>query len=115
MVGGFGGRGFLAALMFPSGVEEGVMFAVAAEVETDRGMGRSANRLLGEEGLADGLEGAAGDEGVGEGEGLSKAPSESVSASGVDALEAMARCVKVAALDGRGTRYRGSGKGQWRW
>jgi hypothetical protein len=36
MVGAFGGRGFLAALMLPRGVEEKVMFAVAPEVETVR-------------------------------------------------------------------------------
>jgi hypothetical protein len=66
MVGGFGGRGFLAALMLPNGVEEGVMFAVAPVVDIDRGKG------------------------VGEGKGLSKAVSESISASGVDALEAIA-------------------------
>jgi hypothetical protein len=55
MVGAFGGRGFLAALMLPRGVEEKVMFAVAPEVETVRG-----------------LEGAAGDEGEGEPKALSE-------------------------------------------
>jgi hypothetical protein len=91
MVGGFGGRGFLAALMFPSGVDEGVIFAVAPVVDTLRGGGgRSTDRKPADEALADGLEGASGEDGAGEGEGLSKALSESISASGVDALEAMA-------------------------
>jgi hypothetical protein len=57
IVGGFGGRGFLAALMFPNGVEEGVMFAVAPVVIAVRGAGRSANRWVGEVSLAEGLEG----------------------------------------------------------
>jgi hypothetical protein len=90
MVGGFGGRGFLAALMLPNGVEEGVMFAVAPVVDIDRGKGRSTERWEDEEASAKGLKGASGEEGVGEGKGLSKAASESISASGVDALEAIA-------------------------
>jgi hypothetical protein len=98
MVGGFGGRGFLAALMLPSGVEEGVMFAVAPVVDTDRGGGRSADRKLDDEALAEGLDGASGEDGAGEGEGLSKAVSESISASGVDALEAIARGGKSRGL-----------------
>lgn len=38
--GGAGPRGFLAALMLPSGVEENVMFAVAPEVDMEWGLGR---------------------------------------------------------------------------
>jgi hypothetical protein len=74
IVGAFGGRGFLAALMLPRGVEEKVMFAVAPEVETVRGMGRSPGES--NEGAAsleeEGLEGAAGDEGEGEPKGVSE-------------------------------------------
>ena len=87
MVGGFGGRGFLAALMLPSGVEEDVMFAVAPDVDTVRGRGRSADRWSGEGASAVGLEGAGGEEGASEGEGLSKTVSESTSTSGVDGFE----------------------------
>jgi hypothetical protein len=72
MVGAFGGRGFLAALMLPRGVEEKVMFAVAPEVETVRGRGRSAERKVGAALVDEGLEGAAGDEGEGEPKALSE-------------------------------------------
>jgi len=42
------GRGFLAALMFPSGVEEGVMLAVVSpDVETVRMVGRGGSRAVG--------------------------------------------------------------------
>jgi hypothetical protein len=86
MVGGFEGRGFLAALMFPSGVDEDVMLAVAPDVvEADRGGGRSADWGSGEEASAVGLEGAD------EGEGLSNTLSDSTSASGVEGFEAMAK------------------------
>jgi hypothetical protein len=62
--------------MFPSGVEEDVMLAVAAAVvDALRGRGRSAEGL----------------EGAGESEGLSKTVSESTSASGVVGLEDMAK------------------------
>jgi hypothetical protein len=79
------GAGFLAALMLPSGVDEKVMFAVAPEVDTERTAGRSGASVEGEA-LAGGLEGTGGEEG----EGVSKGVSESMSASGVDALEAIA-------------------------
>lgn len=71
----------------PSGVEEDVMFAVAPDVDTVRGRGRSADRWSGEGASAVGLEGAGGEEGAGEGEGLSKTVSESTSMSGVDGFE----------------------------
>ena len=74
-------RGFLAALMFPSGVEEGVMLAVAPVVTLERAAGRSGT--LSDEGeVAEGLEGKGGEDG----EGLSKGVSLS-SPSGVDAAE----------------------------
>lgn len=86
MVGGFEGRGFLAALMFPSGVEEDVMVGVAADVvDAVRGGGRSAA------GSSGGVASAVGLEGAGEGEGLSKTVSASTSVSGVEGLEAMAK------------------------
>jgi hypothetical protein len=77
MVGGFGGRGFLAALMLPRGVDEDVMLAVAPDEEAFRGAGRSADGSSSEGASAEGLEG------TGEGEGLSKTVSESTSPSGV--------------------------------
>jgi len=74
-------RGFLAALIFPSGVEEGVMLAVAPVVEAVRAAGRSGT--LSDKGTVElGLEGKGGDEG----DGLSKGVSLS-SPSGVDAAE----------------------------
>jgi hypothetical protein len=81
MVGAFP-RGFLAALMLPSGVEEGVMLAVAPVVDWERAAGRSGGTLS-EEGAGEvGLEGKGGEDG----DGLSKGVSLS-SASGVDAAE----------------------------
>jgi len=86
MVGGFGGRGFLAALILPSGVDEDVMLVVAPVVDAVRGGGRSADRETSAK--ASGLEGAGGESGAGEGEGLSKTVSESTSSTpGVDGLE----------------------------
>ena len=42
------GRGFLAALMFPSGVDEGVMLAVVSpDVEMVRMVGRGGSRAVG--------------------------------------------------------------------
>lgn len=85
MVGAFGGRGFRAALILPSGVDEGVMLAVAPLVETERTGGRPSvgepvarlgrtSRPLGGE----------------EGEGEPKGPSESKSSPlGVEAAESM--------------------------
>jgi nicotinamide mononucleotide (NMN) deamidase PncC len=76
--------------MLPKGVEEGVMFAVAPVVDTDRGGGRSADRWV-DEASAVGLDGAGGEDGEGEARGLSKAPaSESTSTSGVVGPDAMA-------------------------
>jgi hypothetical protein len=77
--------------MFPSGVEEGVMFAVAPGLErVARAAGRSgADKWVGEEALGVGLVGAGGEDG----EGLPKSASESMSASGVVTGEAMAVCV----------------------
>ena len=78
-------RGFRAALMLPSGVDDGVILAVAADVETERGVGRPC---VGEEGARLGLASgeATGDDGEGEPKGLS----ESKSSLGVEAAEAMA-------------------------
>jgi len=89
MVGGFGGRGFLAALMLPSGVDEDVIVVVAPEVDTVRGRGRSADKESSALALASAeeVEGAGGEDGAGECEGLSKTVSESTSTSGVDGLE----------------------------
>lgn len=83
MVGGALGRGFLAALILPRGVEDDVMLAVAP-VDTERGGGRLP---VGEVGARLGLASwsAAGDEGEGE----PKGPSESKSSLGVDAAESM--------------------------
>lgn len=86
MVGAFGGRGFLAALILPSGVDEGVMPAVAPPVDIERTAGRSADKCVGEA-LATGLDGAGGEEGDGESNGVS----ESKSASGVEAVDAMVK------------------------
>lgn len=85
--GGAGPRGFLAALMLPSGVEEKVMFAVAPEVETEWGPGRgrcSGERSEGEA-LVGGLEEREGEDGEGEPKGDSTS-----STSGVEAVESMA-------------------------
>lgn len=68
--------------MLPSGVEEGVMLAVAPVVETERAAGRSGGTLSDEGTVEVGLEGKGGDEG----DGLSKGVSLS-SPSGVDAAE----------------------------
>jgi len=67
--------------MFPSGVDDGVMLAVAPVVTLERAAGRSGT--LSDEGEeTDGLEGKGGEDG----EGLSKGVSLS-SPSGVDAGE----------------------------
>jgi hypothetical protein len=100
MVGAFV-RGFLAALMLPSGVEEKVMFAVAAEVDDERRAGRSGDSSGGTP-MEEGLEGSAGDDGEGE----SKGEGESNSPSGVVTGEAMA--------DGESVRGRGRGRGYGR-
>lgn len=70
MEGGFGGR--LAALMLPRGVEDGVMPAVAAGLETVRAATRSAPCCVGGT-LANGLAGSLGEVG----EGLPKGESAS--------------------------------------
>lgn len=74
------GRGLRAALMFPSGVEEGVILVVVSpDVETVRIAGRGGSR-------ASGWRAAAGDGEEGDSRGLS----ESKSSSGVEAVDAMA-------------------------
>ena len=85
----FAGRGFLAALMLPSGVDDGVMFAVAPVVDTERAGGRPS---VGDVGARLGLPSvvAAGEEGEGEPKGLS----ESKSSLGVEAAEAIVDRVK---------------------
>lgn len=87
MVGAFGGRGFLAALMFPSGVEEVVIFAVAPDVDIERGAGRAWSREVLGEALGLISEGTGGDGEEGEGE--SKGESESKSSPGVEGAAAM--------------------------
>ena len=73
-------------MILPSGVDEGVMPAVAPPVDMERTAGRSTDKCVGEA-LATGLDGAGGEDGDGE----SKGVSESKSASGVDTVDAMAR------------------------
>jgi hypothetical protein len=87
-------RGLRAALMLPSGVDEGVMVAVPV-VAAERTEGRPA--AGGEETLEVGLEGKGGDEG----EGVSKGVSES-SPSGVEAVES------AMADEGEGCVVRGA-------
>ena len=65
-------------MMFPKGVEDGVMFAVAPPVDTDRMMGR--------EGSGDDVSGGSLGSGVVGGEGDAKGLSESNSSSGVEAI-----------------------------
>jgi len=84
------GRGFLAALIFPSGVEDEVMVAVAPEVDKDRGEGRDISNDAVGEGL--GLTPGAPAGSKGEVAGDSKGPSESKPSLGVDAAEAMVHC-----------------------
>ena len=63
-------RGFLAALILPSGVDEGVMLDVAPVVTLERAAGRSGT--LSDEGLeAEGLEGKGGEDGDGLSKGVS--------------------------------------------
>jgi hypothetical protein len=86
MVGALGRGGFLAALMLPKGVEEKVMLVVVApEAETERTGGRLGERCGGEA-----LEVGLVDVGGEDGEGGSKAVSESISASGVEVVDAIA-------------------------
>jgi hypothetical protein len=95
MVGGLGGRGFLAALILPSGVDEGVMFAVAPLVDMERIAGRCGSSKPVGEGLGRASEGV-GEEGVGEeGEGEPKGLSESKSSPGVERLDAMTERIGV--------------------
>jgi hypothetical protein len=80
MVGALG-RGFLAALIFPRGVDEGVMLAADAPlVDMDRIAGRGGSRF----GDGDGDGEILGLPKVGEGE--SRGVSESNSSSGVEAM-----------------------------
>jgi hypothetical protein len=89
MVGGFGGRGFLAALILPSGVDDGVMLAVAPLVDIERIVGRFGSSKPVGEGEGRGSEGV-GEEGAGdEGEGEAKGLSESKSSPGVETVDAM--------------------------
>lgn len=93
MGGGAGPRGFRAALILPNGVEENVILAVAADVDTEWPPGRgrwSGDRREGEA-LTGGLVGIGGEDGEGE----SKGVSESYSPSGVDAAESIAAEVSV--------------------
>lgn len=87
--------GFLAALILPRGVDEGVMLAVAPVVTLVRAEGRSTLSAEGE--TAEGLEGKGGEDG----EGLSKGVSLS-SPSGVEAAEsAMAESSERETVLGR--------------
>lgn len=80
------GFGFLAALMFPSGVEDVVMgVKPAPEVDIERGVGRGGARE-GEEAGGE-LGNASGDDGDGEPNGLSE--SKSSAPGGVEAGDAM--------------------------
>lgn len=88
IVGGTDGRGFLAALMLPRGVEEGVMLAAAPLVDRERMAGRSADNDLAEA-LEVGLDGVGGEEGEGKGE----SKGVSASKSGVDAVESIVEVV----------------------
>jgi hypothetical protein len=102
MVGALG-RGFRAALMLPSGVDEKLMFGVGApDVDSERTAGRSGESREEDEGGAGAGAGAGAGVGEGEtsavgleesggedGEGVSKPLSESLSPSGVDAADAM--------------------------
>jgi hypothetical protein len=99
MVGGFDGRGFRAALILPSGVDDGVMLVVAALVDTERAGGRPSE---GEPGARLGRTWwpLDGEEGEGEPKGLS----ESNSSPGVEAGESM--------VGGRGARGAGKDDGR---
>lgn len=82
IVGGLAGRGFLAALMLPRGVEEGVILVAPGLDIEPRAAGRSG---IDNEALCEGLEGSDGEVG----EGLPNGTSESESALGVVTGEAM--------------------------
>jgi len=100
--------------MFPSGVEEGVMFAVAPGLDIEaRATGRSADRWFGEEALGVGLDGAGGEDGE-DGEGLPKGASESTSTSGVVAGEAIAIYVSEAMATGLAGRSEGEAQKEGR-
>lgn len=94
IVGAVGRGGFLAALMLPRGVEEKVMLVVVApEVEAERTGGRLGERSEGGDSEV-GLEDFGGEDG----EGVSKGVSESISASGVEAVDAIAAVSQDARL-----------------
>jgi hypothetical protein len=102
MVGGFGGRGFRAALTLPKGVEDLVMPAVVApDVDIERTPGRGGSSDDDVKGDALGLSGAAG------GEGESSGASESNSSSGDDA---MAGGPVVQAMEECGLRFGGAAR-----
>lgn len=97
------------------------MPAVGPGLDMERAAGRSADRCVGEA-FATGLEGAGGEDG----EGLSKGVSESKSASGVEAADAMASSSNVyvaasgaagyaeaAAAGGMVEGEGGSNRGKW--
>jgi hypothetical protein len=86
IVGAFA-RGFLAALMLPNGVDEGVMEALAPLVDTERIEGRRGSRVEAGGDFAIGSKEAAGDGEDGEGE--PKGLSESYSSPGVEVTESM--------------------------
>lgn len=77
IVGGAVGRGFRAAFMFPSGVDEVVMdAAVAPDVDMERTLGRGGSSPCGGEALGEGMSG----------DGELRGASESKSSSGVEAM-----------------------------
>jgi len=122
MVGGFGGRGFLAALILPSGVDEGVMLAVAPLVDMERTDGRCGSTAEAGDRLGRGSEGVGEDGDGEEGEGEPKGLSESKSSLGVEVEEAMAgwvRAVKIGSgcrrdeLPRRARVWRQNGRKLW--
>jgi hypothetical protein len=99
MVGAFGGRGFRAAFMLPSGVDEGVIFVVAPLVDMERTEGRCGSIADAGDRLGRGGSEGVGEEGVGEeGEGEPKGLSESNSSPGVEVVEAMAGGMRVVKM-----------------
>jgi hypothetical protein len=101
MVGAFV-RGFRAALMLPSGVDEKVMFAVAAGVVDDERMAGRSGDSSGGAPMDEGLEGSAGDDGEGEPKGEGESNS-----SGVVTGDAIADEESVCGRGGRVLRPQG--------
>ena len=107
MVEAFGGRGFLAALTLPRGVEDLVMPAVVVpDVDIERTPGRGGSSDEAVKGDALGLSGAAG------GEGESSGASESNSSSGDDAMageavvQAIEECLRLGGAGSARARAR---------